>query len=296
MIELLTERLLIRDHVDSDLLSHHDLLSNKESMYYLQDICTRSLEESKKNLEVCIGEINKKDRKFYFFRIVLKGSNEHIGEIGYTVDTYTPLGKRVSLGYFLRKEHFGNGYTVEALNEVMRYAFTKGGVYRISCGCLKENVNSEKVMNKCGMIKEGEMKSFEFFHGNLKDRVIYRLLKEEWFLLENNKDKNKVEVQIGDFLVKLNNQRNKFIKIKENININDRKASTNNELKFILQSIMFRFSGDKIIMDGDKLAHYEIDMNAITQIFNDENGYIIHENIDDNKVRTSQVILMDLEN
>lgn len=292
MVKLETDRLIIRDHETSDLLTYHSLLSDKESMYYLPDLCTNTLEESKRNLETSIDEINNKDRKYYFFKINLKFSNEYIGEVGYTVDDFTPLGKRVSLGYFLRKEYWGNGYATEAVNEVINFAFTKGDVYRISFSCLKENVNSERVLNKCGMIKEGELKSFQYFDGKLKDRIIYRLLREEWLILENKNNKNRVLAQINDLLKKLNDYKHMQITIKENINSDDRKVSTNNELHIMLESVMCRFSGGKIVIDGDKLAHYEIDMEAISRIFVDDNRYIISEILKDNMIRTSQIIFL----
>ena len=35
-------------------------------------------------------------------------------------------------------------------------------------------------MQKCGMIKEGELKEYQLHENKLKDRVLYRLLKPEW--------------------------------------------------------------------------------------------------------------------
>ena len=63
---------------------------------------------------------------------------------------------------------------------MIEYAFENDNVYRISTGCLKENIGSEKVMKKCGMIKEAEFKEYQLHKNKLKDRVEYRLLKYEW--------------------------------------------------------------------------------------------------------------------
>ncbi len=180
MIKLETPRTIIRDHSMEDLESHHQLFSDKKTMYYLQDISTDSLEESKANLEAAVNAINEPERKFYFLRIEEKGTNKHIGEIGYTVNEVTPFGKLVGMGYFIRPEYWGQGYTSEALREVIRFAFQEKGVFRISCGCIKENAGSEKVMIKCGLKKEAEFKSFVWHDGRMKDRVEYRLLKSEW--------------------------------------------------------------------------------------------------------------------
>lgn len=179
MIYLVTDRLIIRDHTMEDLNSHHALLSDEKCMYYIQDIRTSTLEESKENLRCAIDDIDNPNRTFYFLRIENK-RKEHIGEIGYTVTDFTPVGKLVHLGYFIYPQYWGNGYTTEALLEVMKYAFLKNDVYRITTGCLKENIGSEKVMLKCGMTKEGEYKQNQWLDGKMRDRVSYRMLKDEW--------------------------------------------------------------------------------------------------------------------
>ena len=53
-------------------------------------------------------------------------------------------------------------------------------VYRVTTGCLAENIGSEKVMIKCGLIKEAEHLDWEWHDGKMKTRLEYRLLKNEW--------------------------------------------------------------------------------------------------------------------
>lgn len=187
-ITLKTQRLIIRDHVIGDLTTHHELFSNDKIMYYLQDIKTHSLEESKRNLLDAIGEIDNKYRTRYFFRIEKRDTSEHIGEIGYTVTNITPMGKHVALGYFTNPMFWNNGYVSEAVSEIFRFAFEDNDVFRISTGCIKDNVGSEGVMKKCGMIKEADYKMYTWHDGKIKDRVEYRLLKNEWLInIENKK-------------------------------------------------------------------------------------------------------------
>ncbi len=181
MIQLCTDRLFIRDHSSEDLASHHELLSDKKVMWFLQGLMTNSIEESEANLRTAIDQIGCTDRKYYFFRIENKLTNEHIGEIGYTVLDFTPVGKHVEVGYFIRDKYWGFGYTAEALKKVIQFAFEENDVYRILCGCLKENKASERVMQKCGMIKEAEFKEYQWHDGMFKDRVVYRLLRSEWY-------------------------------------------------------------------------------------------------------------------
>jgi ribosomal-protein-alanine N-acetyltransferase len=180
MISLYTERLFIRDHVESDLETHHKLLSDEIPMRYLPDIRTSSSEESQENLLQAISDSTNENRKYYFLRIEDRLTGEHIGEAGYTITKYTPFGKFADLGYFIRQKHWNKGYTTEAVKRIIQFAFENDNVYRISTGCLAENCASERVMQKCGMIKEGELKDYTLHEGKLKDRVIYRLLRTEW--------------------------------------------------------------------------------------------------------------------
>ena len=84
------------------------------------------------------------------------------------------------LGYNIMKECWHQGYTTEALRRLLAFAFEEGGVYRVSTGCLTENRGSERVMQKCGLIKEAEKPDWTWHGGKLKTRVEYRLLRQEW--------------------------------------------------------------------------------------------------------------------
>ena len=180
MIKLFTDRLLIRDYVIDDLDNHHRLLSDSIVMYYLQDIKTENIEESKENLLKVLNDQGSNERKFYHFVIENKNTNEFIGGIGYTVTDNTPYGKLVHIGYFILKNYWNKGFTTEALKRVIEFAFDENNVYRIHTGCIKENKYSERIMQKCGFIKEAEFIEYVFHDGKFKDRVEYRMLKNEW--------------------------------------------------------------------------------------------------------------------
>lgn len=182
LICLETKRLILRNHTINDLHSYHKLLSDKDTMYYLKDIKTSSLEDSKTNLINVIEDASSNNRRNYFFRIENKVTKAYIGEIGYTVTGFTPLGKLVDLGYFIFPKFWNKGYVTEAVKEVIQFAFVDNNVFRISAGCIKDNKGSERVMQKCGMIKEAEFKMKVWYKGKMRDRVSYRLLKNEWML------------------------------------------------------------------------------------------------------------------
>lgn len=180
MIYLETERLILRDYREDDFDEYFRLKTDEKTMYYLQDIQLFSKEEADEDFQMVQEDMKKLDRKFYFLHMELKESHEQVGSVGYTVTDNTPAGKLVHAGYFTYPKFWGNGYTTEALKKVLEFAFTEHDVYRVTTGCLTENVGSERVMQKCGLIKEAEHVDYEWHDGKMKTRLEYRLLKQEW--------------------------------------------------------------------------------------------------------------------
>lgn len=185
MISLKTERLIIRDPQKTDFSDWHRLMSDAKTMYYLDDIMTHSEEESHQNLEDAILDASSFSREKYFFAIELAETGKFVGTIGYTFLHDTTIGKIVHAGYFILPEYHNNGYTTEALNELIRFAFENNNVYRFQTGCFAENKPSERVMQKCSLIREGYTKECEWHDNRLKNRVSYRLLRSEWLAIKN---------------------------------------------------------------------------------------------------------------
>lgn len=180
MARLETERLIIRDYAESDREQYFRLKSDPKTMYYLQDIRLFTKEESDADFDMVMQDLKKEQRTFYFFHLELKDSHRQVGSVGYTVKDWTPVGKIVYAGYFIYPEFWNNGYVTEAFEKILEFAFVEDNVYRVTTGCFAENIGSERVMQKCGMIKEAEHVDWEWHDGRMKTRLEYRLLKNEW--------------------------------------------------------------------------------------------------------------------
>ena len=188
MITISSARLIIRDHIESDLRDLHRLISDKEIMYYLPEILTNTIEDTKENLGVAISESYNENRTKYFFAIIDKLTDEYIGEIGFTKIKECKEGNIVNLGYFILKENWGKGYVVEASKAIIDYAFVNLNTVKVETGCLKENYKSEKVMIKLGLIKEADYKKHTIMNDKFYDRIEYGITKDEWLELKFNTD------------------------------------------------------------------------------------------------------------
>lgn len=180
MIHLETQRLILRDYMPEDFQAYYRLKSDQQTMYYLQDIQLHSLEEAWEDFHGMLEDQASSARRFYFLHIELKSNHQQVGSVGYTVTDRMPLGKLAHGGYFTYPAFWNQGYTTEAMRRVLQFAFEEDGVYRLVTGCLAENRGSERVMQKCAMIKEAEHVDAVWHDGRLKTRVEYRLLQREW--------------------------------------------------------------------------------------------------------------------
>lgn len=178
MVLLETERLIIRDNTEDDLIMHHKLMSDREVMRYIQDIMTTTLDESKNNLEFSIEEAGKSDRRCYFFAIEEKSTTNFVGAIGFTVVEKSADHGVAEIGYFALKDHWGKGYVTEAAREVIAYAFNEVRLHKILAGCNALNIKSENIMKKLGMQKEAHHKQQMYFEGSWHDRLIYAKLRD----------------------------------------------------------------------------------------------------------------------
>jgi RimJ/RimL family protein N-acetyltransferase len=66
--------------------------------------------------------------------------------------------KQFSLGYFADKDQQGKGYITEASRAVLGFAFDHLDATRVSAECNELNTRSWKVMERCGMIREGHLR------------------------------------------------------------------------------------------------------------------------------------------
>lgn len=84
------------------------------------------------------------------------------------------------IGYRTKPSERNKGYTTEAVGLVVDYLFEKRRVERIESVTDIENLPSQRVLEKNGFKKEGELRKRSFNRGKYRNEYIYGLLKEEW--------------------------------------------------------------------------------------------------------------------
>jgi RimJ/RimL family protein N-acetyltransferase len=78
------------------------------------------------------------------------------------------------------KAYWGKGYGTEAMNLLLRYAFTELNLHRISLTVFEYNERAISMYQKCGFKIEGMNRDYHYRDGRRWDLVCMGILREEW--------------------------------------------------------------------------------------------------------------------
>jgi ribosomal-protein-alanine N-acetyltransferase len=167
-----TERLILRRVLPSDVKEMFELRSNPETMKYIPRPLLTNHEEALAHIQMMEDKIETNEG--INWAITLKGDDTMLGVIGHY--RIKPEHYRAEVGYMILPEFQGKGITTEAVQCVVDYGFNTMQLHSIEGVIDPENGASEKVLQKCGFVKEAHFKENEYFDGKFIDAVVYSKL------------------------------------------------------------------------------------------------------------------------
>ncbi|EHI99248.1 GCN5-related N-acetyltransferase [Clostridium sp. DL-VIII] len=176
--ELETNRLKLRKFELSDAEAmFKNWASDSEVTKYLMWPSHKNVSVSESILKEWITQYE--DDTFYQWAIVLKSNgNEPIGSI-----SIVRIDERINMvhvGYCIGKKWWHQGITSEALTSLISFFFKEVKVNRIEARHDTRNLNSGKVMKKCGLIYEGTIKHGDWNNQGICDYSMYGLIAEDY--------------------------------------------------------------------------------------------------------------------
>ena len=143
-----SERLAFRNWIDSDFMAMHAVSSDPEVMQYFPAVKTK--EETLTFIKRM--QLEFEERKYCYFPAILKSTQEVIGFIGISYQTFdAPFNPSVDIGWRLSKKHWGKGYATEGAKACLKFAFENLHLEEIISIAPINNVSSINVMEKMGM-------------------------------------------------------------------------------------------------------------------------------------------------
>lgn len=177
-VTLETERLILRKTMDSDVEPmFYNWANDKCVTKYLTWLPYESPEQLRATYHQFLME-NQDRPDFFDWKIVLKDTGEPIGSIG--VVKIIEKIDAVEIGYCLGYDYWHKGIMTEAFKKVIEFLFDEVGVNRIVAQHDVNNPNSGKVMNKCGLIKEGVFKQGGRNNLGIVDICQHALVREDY--------------------------------------------------------------------------------------------------------------------
>ena len=169
-----TGRLILREFTFEDAQAMYDnWVNDDEVIKYLMWPKHSCVEDTKIVLGDWIVQYKKKD--YYQWAIALKDDPMNpIGSIGVVHNDHrTKMGH---IGYCISRSLWNKGITSEALAEVIKFLILEVGMNRIESRHDPRNINSGKVMMKCGMKCEGTMRQADWNNQGICDCSQYAIL------------------------------------------------------------------------------------------------------------------------
>ena len=167
-----TERLVLKRITNEDANQVFELRSNPETMKYIPRPLVKNTEDALEHIAMIDDKIE--TNVGINWGITFKDNSKLLGIIGYY--RMQPENYRAEIGYILLPEYHGKGIIPEAVNRLIRYGFDDLKLHSIEAVIDPENLASEKVLQKCGFVKEAHFKQSSFYEGRFMDKVIYSLL------------------------------------------------------------------------------------------------------------------------
>lgn len=174
--KLETERLELVNITHDYAENMFEILSLEEvTKYYGSDPFT-SKEEAKKLIDMF--QKNFYEKRSIRWGMILKKEEKFIGTLG--LNGLQLKNMKSEIGYELHPNYWRNGYTSEAIKEVLRFSFDDLALNRIGAVVYPENQASLNLLERLGFVKEGLLRDYLHQNNHFHNTFMLSLLKREW--------------------------------------------------------------------------------------------------------------------
>lgn len=176
-MELLTERLRIREFEEEDRADVHAYASDPETVQFLP-FGPNSEEETRDFVRKAISERQADPRRVFELAITLRNDPRVIGAIRVFVEN--ERHRQGHVGYILNRALWSTGYMTEAAAALLAFGFKDLGFHRIWTTCDTRNIGSMRVLEKIGMRREGLLLHHIQLRDGWRDSYLYAILEDEF--------------------------------------------------------------------------------------------------------------------
>jgi RimJ/RimL family protein N-acetyltransferase len=175
MIE--TERTLLREFRSSDFADVHAYTSDPVVQRYWPGHAYTAV-ETREFLANCAEDRRRLPRIHYRFAIVLRENSRVIG--GTAIENIVHAQREATLGYTLHRDFWSRGLMTEVVERLLGFAFIDLRLHRLIALCHTDNGASERVLLRCGFLREGTLREHQRLGDHWQSSHLYALLDHEF--------------------------------------------------------------------------------------------------------------------
>ena len=162
-----TKRLLLRPFTSADRQAFYQIVSNPENLAFIFPVKTSQEEAENLMVEMFMRAPLGK------WAIVAKETRQLIGAISF--EKLNEQTRQAELGYFLHRDHWGQGLATEAVRTISFLGHYELGLTDISIIVHLENIASQKVAEKAGFSLLRQYKGSDRYSHKMREYRHYHL-------------------------------------------------------------------------------------------------------------------------
>ncbi len=165
-----TERLILRPTLEDDAEFIYKLFNAPKWIKYIGDRQINTIEDARNYIKTKM--LTQRERLGYSnFTLIRKSEKDKIGSCG----LYDREGlEGIDIGFAFLPEYEGKGYAFESADKMKNIAFSEFGITEINAITRKDNLSSQKLLEKLGLnfIKTTSLPN------DIEELLLYRLKKQ----------------------------------------------------------------------------------------------------------------------
>lgn len=176
-----TERLILREYSNEDFPLFRSVYTNEEIMKYAYVNVYNKEDDIRSYFDkVLVDYTRNENRNAYEYAVIERNTGKYIGSADIDVQIKNQYGGFGEIGYFLLKQFWGKGFATEIASALITFCFRELKFHKVCASCNTLNINSENILKKVGMTKEGVIRKVRYKNKQWFDEFRYGIIIDEW--------------------------------------------------------------------------------------------------------------------
>jgi RimJ/RimL family protein N-acetyltransferase len=176
---IVTEHLVLRDFQKGDLqamLAYQ--VDPRYLRYYAHDRAGHAKEQTRELLQKFLSAQGERPRTAFQLAMTLRNDGTLIGNVGVRKEGVEAT--EGDMGCEIAPDYWNRGYATEATRAMLAFGFDSLGLHRIWASTMAPNAAAWRVLEKIGMVREGELRETTRLEDGWANSLIYGILEHEW--------------------------------------------------------------------------------------------------------------------